>query len=599
MNHSTDVRVKLKNYVYFGETDEGIWFDAEDRSFLLKDRALYPVVERFVGLLDRGEPIAPAIARAPEKLQGFLGKLIGLLDEHRMLLRLDPADDGLPPCADTSARRELRKLLEDHLEGAALGAALARWRQARIVLAGGGHALRAAAAALAPCAGAGLQVHAPAAQSDAIRAAVADDPHAAGLLQIRSGAPDADAFGWADLLVYASDAEDLAQAQACDAWLRGAAKAGVIALCFRGHACVLPPVEAGLPGLADLGHWLRAAPADAESASATSFAILGCVAAQVALFHFFGIGGDKRRGQLSVVTPALEVRSHPLVSAAAGSGAAAPMVHAARHELPDERTLEPFEVLRLELDPWFDPLCGPLRLVSERALRQMPLLQYPLAVRPAGAAQGAERLAVGWGLDLGQAGRRALLQALAELAAPLVPAPARIAVDVDDEAWRRQAVARAAVASAAFAARHHCAWVDIDAIDDPVLAMLARLLRYHGPRRPLAQLMWCDELPAVAARLWVDDVPVACAAGGAVLPVLAEVLGRACSDHQLAGVAPRYWAGRDEGLPASAPGANVTDWRPALLAHAAALPAARLVRLTALGLPPRFHCGYAVLDDIE
>jgi hypothetical protein len=617
-------RYKLKSYVYFGETEDGVWFEAGDKSFVLKDRKLYPLVERFVDLVDSGTPVEEIVARAPAKLQGFFPKLLDSLVRHDMLLALD--DDYAFPAALTehTGAAELLKVLEDRLQGAALVSAVRRWQEAHVVIAGSGYALKAAACALAAAGCQALRVQwqggAGRATFAEVEAAVRSAAVEGAVLCFQAGAPDASLLGDSDLLVYASDSADLALARLIDTTLRQNGRAGAIAACFDGHACVLPPVEHGRAGLDELLAWLPPADPAAASHSATSLSVLGCVAAQGALFQFFGFDQDKRRGSVPVVTPELHVVLHSLVPS--GGRPLLPFEHAPRFQLPEARALETFELLKLALAPWFDGLLGALSVGADDGIQQMPLLQYPVQVRRPGRETA---LVVGWGLDLGQAGIRALCDAVALLAAPLAPEGAAVVAAADEGHWQRSAYAAAVVRSEAFRAAHASGWVDLDAVDDPGVGVLRRLIRYHS-RAPLqVRLHWSGQGAVFAAEAWLGDTAVSTAVGDTVGGVIAEALGRACSNFQLsAALGDGYWTRRRDPLPpphgdtpadyfdrtgadggggarradcAFGEGSADGDWRAALALEGAAAPvAATWHRVDALGLPPGVHCGYATLN---
>lgn len=592
-------RYKLKSYVYFGETEDGVWFEAGDKSFVLKDRKLYPLVERFVDLIDSGTPVEEIVARAPAKLQGFFPKLFESLLRHDMVLAVD--DEYPHPAALTehTGTAELFKVLEDRLQGAPLSAAVRRWQDAHVVAVGSGYALKAAATALAAAGCQALRVQwqggAGRATFAEVEAAVQAAAAPGAVLCLQVGVPDASLLGDADLIVYADDVADVSLARACDDVLRQHGRPGAIAGGFRGHACVLPPVEAGRVGLDELLEWLPSSDPAAASHSAASLSILGCVAAQTALFQFFGFDADKRRGVVPVVTPELHVVPHALVPT--GARPLLPFEHAPQYQMPEARSLETFELLKLALAPWFDALLGALQVGADDGIQQMPLLQYPVQVRRPG--QELETV-VGWGLDLGQAGIRGLCDAVALLAAPHAPEGTRAVVAADEDTWRRRALADAVVCSAAFLASHASGWVELDALTEPSVGVLRRLLRYHSREQVKVRLHWSCVGAVFGAEAWLGGHLVSTAVGDTVAGVVTDALGRACSNFQLsAAFGDGYWTRRLDPLPAAAAQGEPADqWRDALALEGVAPDvAATWHRIEALGLPPSVHCGYATLSD--
>ena len=548
-------------------------------------------------MIDNGVPVAHIIQKAPAPLQAFFPKLLDSLLAHGMVL---PIDDDYPyaePLTEHSGADELYKVLEDRLQGPALSEALHRWQAASEALVGNGYALKAAASALAASACRSLLVQwesnpAVRAGADEVAAAVNDFAHPRCEVTFRAGAIDSAALEQADLVVYASDDGNPDTARLVDAILRRNGRPGAVGALLAERACVLPPVEAGRVGLAELLHWLPQADPQEASHSPTSLSIMGCVAAQAALYQFFGFDQDKRHGMVSVVTPELEVVQHSLVPAGAVSSGLKDVSHPPQYEMPEARALETFEMMKLALAPWFDTLLGAFAVGSDEGIQQMPLLQYPIDVRRPGNSAGDTRV-VGWGLDLGQAGIRALCDAVGTLAAPLTPAGAVVAVSTDAQAWQRQALAEALAASPQFAAGPRQAWISLEDFDAAPVQVLRRLLRYHTSADVRALLHWSDTGNAFVVETWIGAEAVSSAAAGEVGAALIEALGRACSNFQLRDVMGHdYWQARRHAIGA---GRQESDWRAALALAPVQLDAT-FHELVELGLPQSIHCGYATLN---
>ncbi|QMW23281.1 hypothetical protein [Sandaracinobacteroides saxicola] len=584
---------RLKSYVYFGLVDRGVWFEAGDRSFLLPDVRLYPLIERFVTMIDRGRPLDAILAAAPATARTVLTHVTQSLIDHDMLVPVHPQESWVSTRTGHDGLDELMKLLEDRLHGPALVDAATRWRAARVVVVGSGYALKAAAGALAAsgCAelaidwrGVSLITAAEVLRATTDRAA----PDCAVVLRQQPGdAPPADG----DLVLHVADTMGAKTALAIEATLRQRAVPGVIAGLFAGHACVAPPPEPDGMGVAALLHWLPPAPVGGQDHSPASLSVLGCVAAQAALHAFFGFDHQARRAHALVVSPALTCARHavvPVVAPAwvpAQSRGAPAFVHAPRHDLPPDRPLELYETIRMALDPWFDPLLGPLSQVEDPQARQMPLMHCAIDVRASGAS--ASTRVFGWGVDFGQAGLRALRAAVARLANPLMRPGAAIAVGWDAEACGAAARTAAFAASPLFRESAVSAWLPDEALAAPEIRLLTRLLGWIDPRPARLRLHWSPLGPARVAELWLGDAPQARSVGGGIVEAITEALGEAVSRLQLAGVP--HLSG-DPVEPLSAPPA--ADWRGAL--RQTPFVAEPLYRqLEELGLPPLVHCGYA------
>ena len=124
-------KYRLRSFVYFGLVDEGVWFEAGRNSFLLPDRKLYPLVERFVALIDSGHPIEAIMDSVPAQVASLFSRLFQSLRDHDMLTRL-PQDGAFGLQAHLApAARSIVDMLQDRLDGDALAEAWGRWRAAR------------------------------------------------------------------------------------------------------------------------------------------------------------------------------------------------------------------------------------------------------------------------------------------------------------------------------------------------------------------------------------------------------------------------------------------------------------------------------------
>jgi hypothetical protein len=552
-------RTALKPHVVVGRIEDGVLFDAGDASFVLKEVATWPLVERLVALMDAGEPVERILERAPEKLADFFRKVLASLADHDMLLEVD--EEAAPPTDP------LRCFLEDRLAGRGVDAALRRWHDANVVVVGHGQAQASAAQALA-------------------------DAGCTRLTRITEGTPDLDGT---DLLVYASDVAD-SQAIACvEAWLRERGSPGSIGAVCNGHACVLPAAQTGRPGFADLMHWLPPRDADAVPPGAGALALLGNVVAQTAINRFFDVEPAANRGQVAVVSPGLEVAYRMLVASAHGGQASIPFTHASKYEQPEDRALLPFEMAKIALEPWFDPLLGPFGVVADDRIEQMPMLQYPLRVRPANDGAAAA-LVVGWGLEHADGVLRGLIGAVEALAQSFLPGSAGIVAGFDEDGWKRRAIAHAVAGSDDLARRHRWAWAELAHLPSEAARVLLRLVQFHATQPLRAQLLWSPDGDAFVARVFHGDAIIGRAVAPDPVTALEEGLGTACSGFQTAGFSDLPFAALRD-LPAPKADARVDDWRDAVTA--AATRRARDVEfhlVTAAGFPPSVYCGYATLN---
>ncbi|SFK95066.1 hypothetical protein [Lysobacter sp. cf310] len=588
-------RVKLKNHVYFGVVSDGILFDAGDTSFVLKDKSAYPIVQKLIALIDAGNPVESILERAPDKLAEFFRKVIASLTEHGMLLAVDadaPPAQGL--VAHTGAN-ELRKFLEDRLDGRSVEAELRRWHDAQVIVIGSGQSLLSALRALTDSGCAKLTVILDGAETEGLNELRTEvEAEHAVRFALRRGLGDEVPIDTAGMLVYASDSADLASIVRVEKAMREHAIAGSIGAVLEGYACVLPASRPGHPAVADLLHWLPGRGADAASLGPIAMALLGCVAAQAAICRFFGVEAATSGGQVAVVSPELEVEYRMLVASARGEGAPVPFVHPSKYQMPEGRVLLPFERIKYALEPWFDPLLGPFSIVADDQIEQVPLLQYPVGIRSASEA-GKEEIVVGWGLEHAEAVVDGLSQAIGILARSFRKDDAAVVCAFDEEVWKRRALAYAVAGSNEMRQRHHWAWVDLDRLPPGPARVLHALLRFHSPDGIRAQIQWGDAGDAFIVRVSRAGATLCSVVASDPVEALTEGLGRACSMFQLQELnGIRFDTGL--ALPEPDDAAQAEDWHQALIAAQAAT--SREVEyhlLTAPGLPPSVYCGYASL----
>ena len=587
-------RVKLKNHVYFGVVPDGVLFDAGDVSFVLKDASTYPLVEKLIALIDAGNPVESILERAPEKLAEFFRKVVASLAEHGMLLMLDEGAPSAERLVVHTAENELRKFLEDRLDGRSVDSALRRWRDAQVVVVGSGHALLSATRALSDCGCAHLTV-------------VLDGGATEGLDELRDEIESThslhvairESFGdlpidSAGVLVYASDDAIADSVVRIEKAVRAGGIAGAIGAVFDGRACVMPASQAGRPGVVDLLHWLPSLEGGAPSLGPVAMALLGCVAAQAAICRFFGVEAAASGGQVAIVTPDLEVEYRMLVASARGEGAPVPFLHPSKYQMPEGRPLLPFERVKYALEPWFDPLLGPFSVVADDEIEQVPLLQYPVRVRSA-CGTAAETVVVGWGLEHAAAVVHGLSQAVEALAKTFGQDGVAIVCEFDEERWKRRALAYAVAVSDEMAKRHRWAWIDAERLPPGPARVLFSLLRFHAPDGIRLQIQWGDDGDAFIVRVLRGDSTLSCVVAADPLSALEEGLGRACSMFQLQGL-PAARFGEGLVLPVPDAAAQAGDWHDALAA--ARVASSRHVDyhlLTAPGFPPSVYCGHAIL----
>ena len=593
--------LRLKNHVFFRDTPQGVAFDAGSRAFVLQGTGTWPLVARVLGLMDQGTTLAQLQQALPARLQPLVQRLLAALHGHDMLID-DRDDRALLLEADAPAPlRAFVQHLQDRSTPAQYRPRLAAWRQATVLLAGDGHALRAAARALADAGAGTLRLRV---QADTVPVAVLQQ-HLEGT-GVRGQRTDVQAAAWTDadfdgaaLALFVSDAADAADAAlAFDAAARRHGVPALAAARFGGPAFVAPLAEDGVAGLHELLQWQPADDGSAAAHSPASLALLGAVAAQQALDWHFDLDVARLRRQAQHVSPWFDITQHPLLGA--GGTALQPLppgAHAVQVELPPGRTLASYEQLRLDLAPWFDRLTGPLVAPppGQGALPQLPLYHDAIAVRAPRSAGAGLHTVAGWGLNAEQAGTRALAAAVTQLARAVLPAEhaAPWVTAFGEDRWRALALAHAVAASPAFVQQRHAAWLQPAPADDGVLHLLRQLLRHFDTRSPRFLLQWHPQHLAFVAQVFLGDTLAGSACDTQPRSALHEAVGQACSLLQVG--ADR--ASRGPVWELAAPQAGQWQPAPALDATASAtvLPLVRWRRAHELALPPGVVCGHAVL----
>ena len=605
-------RLRLKHHVYFCDTPLGVQFDAGSNTVLVPGAGLYRLMERVIALMDQGASLPAVQAALPARLQPVVLRTLEALEANAMLLDDTDQAPWIAQGPTPGPLAEFIKYLQDRADPATRRARWAAWRAGSVLVAGGGHALKAAARALADSGVGTLRVHLVEHDSAIAAPELLAHLQAAGIadqaIGLHATLPAAADLEGACIAVWAGDAPDASAAGLHFEQLAAAADVpAIVALRTGGRALVAPPSEPGCPGMHELAAWEQAG--RAEPHSPASLALMGVVAAQAAMDHHFGIAPQQWRRQVRHISAWLEVTRHPLVGAGDRPAILGPLVGAAPETLsaafdqPPERELSTYEQQRMRLAPWFDPLFGPFAWRSTGAsgalLSQLPLYHDAIAVRsPRGDARPSQWV-VGWGLNAEQAGTRALTLALDQLAARLTPgaAGAAFASAFDAERWRALALARAVVAQRGFETQRHVAWLDVQTLQDPTIHLLRQLLRHFAEAAPRVLLHWRDDAPACVAQVWLGDEPVASACDATALDAVREALGLACSQRQVPDSARSIGPAGRWAAPARA------QWRdaPADLSRApgAAGLRVRWVRAEGLDLPSSIHCGHAVVEFPE
>jgi hypothetical protein len=533
-------RFRLKHHVFFKEIPGGTLFDAGRQSFVLKGKNLYPLIGKIVQLMDAGHTVDEIRHGLPEKLRDVFEHVLSALLSHGMLLEgaAEDARAAVPPYA-----LQFYRYLEDNLSSTDCARRFALWRGQTVLVAGRGYSLKAALNVLVESAVGSVCVASPAGLGQE-RAELND-------VLLRHGRVEGRDYRWlpkhgnlpwpsCDLLLYVADDFDAALAQRCAFHSQATEAACLLAGCRGGHAFVLPPGPMSPDALDANLHLLPAAPAAEEGGahSPASLSLMGCVAAHSALRHHFEIRREALARHIVTVSPWLEVVEHALVLSVAAPEAPAIPVSI---QLPPDRPLSAYELLRLAAAPWFDPLLGRFKTDVGKTLRQIPLFHEAISVRfPAATASApALRLAIGWGLNAEEAGRRALADAFRICAEAELPG-ASLDVGFEFDEWHAAALASAIVRSAAFGTQAQTVGFDPAALSGARARLLIKLLRLYQPQPLRIRMHFLPRLPAFYAECFGGGVLLASTHGAKASAVIEDAIGQACSRWQIEGSGVAY-----------------------------------------------------------
>lgn len=594
--------MRLKNYVFFREAETGVWFDAGRRSFALNGKGIYPLVERLLNALETsGRSPDALVAELPEKLRSFAQRLFGELARHDMLQRgtvaVTDADRGLH-----TPYVEFLKYLEDNLDDSSLEAALARWRTATIAIVGDGYAAKAAAGVLADSGCGRLLLRCTSSDEVGLDEFELSLGHRGGsVIDLSAGEFDPVSIATvADGLIIA--AGELLHVDDAITLARVAREAGLtvcVGLPINGQLAVLGMAADDMPGIADLADWLLP-PAEPVTPSPVNLAIAGSIAAQEMIARFFGINsiGD---ATARIVSPYSEVGVCPVPPSPRRHAADAVLRSpdaSARIEMPDERDLSPYERLRLSLAPWTDPALRVLGIDLPEALPQLPLYHEAFAVRQPGAARDSVEVAVGWGLSPEEAGLRAVMNAIALLAALEFGVDHALVAGLGEEEWRSASFARAFVRHGRF--RNQAVWGTFSAeeIDDPAARVMLQILRFQVPAPLMFRAGFVPGVEAVVVSCQAGDECLSRVCRPALPDAIRECIGLAISKQQLRTV--ERIVRPDEIALAEASGViSLVGLDAIARASNAAVDVvpARFVQSSRLGLPQGVACGYAIVEE--
>jgi hypothetical protein len=545
IEHYGTGQFKLKSYVYFGQTDQGVFFEAGNDSFVLKGKGLYPIVSKFMQVMDSGAVVTEFITQVPDKLQTILMTLFMSLHQKKMLHPVYDTKANTPINSEHTLSNELQHFAEDNLGVQQATAGLLKWKNTSVALVGQGVALKSACKALIDSSVKHVDVFYHDIDNafmnkDEVATLAQTTSNMLPVIAMKANHPQEQDISNVDLVLIVSDNCNEALFIELQDWAGKQGKDCFLATVFEGEALCLPLLKDRTIGLDDILFWTQSRKTEADHSPA-SLSILGCIAVQHLLCHSLGIDVESLSHSFTRVSPHLEITSHPLLAAISEESAnrqSSAYNYPNQFQLPDDRELADYEIYKMHLAPWFDEKFGCLALGSDEHVRQVPLFQFPISISIPGDKSSH---VYGWGVDLAQAGISALSFALSSLLTVAYPKQ-KMTVAFDETQWQTQARSNAIVSSQLFAKGYQWIWLNKKVLTDANSQMLLRLLSYQTTDDFGIQLLTLADADTYVAQIVLHGERILSTSGSTQLEAIHEALGQCCSHFQLQDTQqPTYW----------------------------------------------------------
>ncbi|WP_188152460.1 hypothetical protein [Teredinibacter waterburyi] len=539
--------LKLKNYVYFAETEDGVLFEAGAKTFALKGKGLYPLVSRVIHFMDSGSDRESIINNLPDKIAPFVNRLFEELTAHDMLIDATAEKAICEQFGENSETLEFLRFLQDNLDSEYL-TEFNRWRETRIVLVGNGHTLKSTLNGLVMSGIGHVDILFTGMETSRLKLAefqqlldsrAKDDSGFSYTLLNEDMLNQQLSSGRQEFVLFAAD-----EVQVLDRFVSDSASirlnnhAFMVASSTRNHGFVSPLNEQGFTNYLDFLNWLPANfDYDQDSLhSPASHALIGSVCAYSFINHFFNIYKSEMRNHCAIISPWLDVDYHPILPVATLDRNAPlnPIDFRVEFEVPDGRPVSDYETLLMNLAPSFDEILGPFSPEPSKRLKQLPLYHDAIRIRYPRSANAANQDVHGWGTSAQDAGMRTLSRSLTQYAKTLFNInDSNIVSSYDYESWKQLATTLAVINSAEFKQHSVSYYAFPDELENEEVQMLLRVLRLYQPQRIKVELFREPGIRAWAARAVADTNILGLGYGVDAITAISEALGAACSRFQL------------------------------------------------------------------
>jgi len=479
MSNLLEQDLRLKGHIYFNKVEEGVYFQGQGGGFIIKGD-IYPLVSRIISFIDAGYRLQDIRPQLPEKIRPFFDNLIMQLAQNDMLIAREGEKLVTESWLSNKAFNDFFTYLQENASD--FVTQFPAWQSQKVAVVGDGHGLKAAIEALALS---GLkQLHVVMTQTLGV-----DEPEIRHALEYyqqqlpgftfeieQNEQPKAEQFARFDYVLQC-------ETQLTDKTPELVNHNGIVAGVLFGQALVSPLTSVSKSDYRDLVEQVNRAKEDTRMRfPKAGIAMLGSLAALNVIKSFFGIEVAGMRNYVYRISPYLSVSRHPLFPVITDDDGAQMMeAFQAEFEMPDDRELEKYEQVKLDLAAFFDPILGCLNEAVGDTVKQVPLFHSKIAVRFPASAGLSNQSVLCCGLDASTAGLRAISEALSLRSAKrLGVTPHQVCTGFDEAQWRKMAVASLFAQSPDFIENANAFRINMMHLEDEEMQLILRFLMSLG-----------------------------------------------------------------------------------------------------------------------
>lgn len=500
MSNLVEQDLKLKGHIYFNRVEEGVYFQGQGGGFIIKGD-IYLLISRIISFIDAGHRLKDIRSQLPERMHSFFDNLIAQFAQNDMLMPREGETLAPESWLSHKAFNDFFTYLEENATD--FVNQFRAWQVQKVMVVGEGYALKAAVEALAVS---GLH-HLHVLLTNENNVSCLEVTHSLEYYAQQlagftfdvavEALPKPSAFAEFDHVIQC-------ETQLNDSSVALLGDKGVVAGVLFGQGVVSPVSPISESGYQDLVEQVNRAKEDSNVAfPKAGIAMLGSLAALNVIKQFFGIQLEGIRNYVYRVSPYLGVTRHPLFPVLSQEDSAQLMqAFQAEFEMPDDRELEKYEHVKLDLAAFFDPIVGCLNEAVGDTVKQVPLFHSKLAVRFAASAKAASQFVLCCGLDASTAGLRAIGEALTLRSAQrLKVKPHLIHTAFDDDQWRKCSTALMLANAPGFFESAQALRVNMMFLEDEEMQLIMRFVQSHGYSKDALVIHFNAECSAFVASM--------------------------------------------------------------------------------------------------